>query len=94
MKKAAELIEQVFQSISFDDHKEVISLFSSWEELAGTNIASHSRIYDLEGTSLIVHVDHPGWLQLIDMKKNQILRNIKKEFPDLAVERIVTYVSS
>jgi hypothetical protein len=35
-----------------------------------------------------VEVDHPGWLQMLHMKKDRILRQITKEFPDLSVENL------
>ncbi len=92
MKKAADFIEQIFSSISINEHNEVISLFNSWEEIAGSNIASHSIIYDLDGSSLIIHVDHPGWVQMIDLKKRMLLRVLNQKYPELNIERIVTYV--
>ncbi len=94
MKKAADFIEQIFSNISIDEHNDVISLFNSWEEIAGSNIASHSTIHDLDGTSLIVHVDHPGWVQMIDLKKRMLLRVLNQKYPELNIERIVTYVAS
>ena len=90
MKKASELIEQVFLSIDSKqpDEKKYISIFKSWETIVGTDISSHSIIKEIEGKTLIVEVDHPGWSQLITIQKKSILRKLQKTFPELEILRI------
>lgn len=90
MKKASELIEQVFISIDSKQpgEEKYISLFSSWEKIAGTDIASHSTVKEIEEKTLIIEVDHPGWSQLLSMKKQIILGKIRKLFPELEISRI------
>jgi predicted nucleic acid-binding Zn ribbon protein len=90
MKKASELIEQIFSSLNIRDEKDAVSLFSSWEMLAGSDVASHSYILELSGKTLIVSVDHPGWVQMVQMKKRSILNRIKEKYPELGIERIHT----
>ncbi len=85
MKKASELIDQIFSSLSIDQHKGSISLFDEWEHIAGAKIAEHSRIKEIEGKSIIIAVDHPGWSQVIQLKKKQILHEIHKRYPELEI---------
>jgi predicted nucleic acid-binding Zn ribbon protein len=88
MKKASELIDQIFQSLKIEDHGDTISLFQQWEKIAGSDIASHSHIHELEKQTLIIVADHPAYLQLLQMKKRTILGRIRKEYPELGIEKI------
>lgn len=90
MKKASELIEQVFLSIDNKqpDEKKFVSIFRSWEQIAGTDIASHSVVKEIEGKTLIIEVDHPGWSQLVAIQKKNIIRKIHNMFPELEISRI------
>ncbi len=36
-------------------------VFGRWEEIVGPSVAAHVRPHRLDGTTLIVHVDHPAW---------------------------------
>jgi hypothetical protein len=54
----------------------------------GTDLASHSQPVDIRNEALLVEVDHPGWLQMLHMKKERILRQIAKKFPDLTVQNL------
>ncbi len=89
MKKAADYINDIFSSIHIDEEKDVILLFKSWEQIAGSDIAAHSHIQELEGNTLIISVDHPGWMQMIDLYKRSILRKIHVEYPELNIQRIL-----
>lgn len=88
MKKASDLIEQIFSTIKMDEKSEVVSLFHSWENIAGSDIASHSSIVECDRGTLIIRVDHPGWIQLIDIQKKRLLRGIQASYPDLGIVRL------
>ena len=85
MKRAGDLIGKFFANISGDDLKTYGELFSSWKQLAGTDIAAHSRILELQKGLLYIGVDHPGWMQMIGFKKQQILGSLKNRYPSLAI---------
>lgn len=88
MKKASDYINEIFDSIQIDEHTHQISLFQSWEKIAGSDIAAHSKIHELEGKTLVISVDHPGWIQMIDLQKRRILRKISAQYPELGIERL------
>lgn len=85
MKRAGDLIGKLFSTISGDDLKTYGELFSSWKEMAGTDIAAHSRILELQKGLLYIGVDHPGWMQMIGFKKQQILQSLKSGYPSLEI---------
>jgi predicted nucleic acid-binding Zn ribbon protein len=88
MKKASELIDQIFQSLNMEEHADTISLFQQWEQIAGSDIASHTRIHELEKQTLIIVADHPAYLQLLQMNKRRILKKIRSTYPELQIEKI------
>ena len=68
------------------------TFFSGWQKIAGTDIAAHSRVRDVKSGVVIVEVDHPGWLQMLQMKKEQILADMKKTYPELGIDNIRIFV--
>ncbi len=88
MKKASDYIELLMESFQLDKHSSSISLFSSWQTIAGQDIGSHSTLRDIDGSTLIVEVDHPGWLQLIMLRKRELLKGVNKTFPELHITDI------
>ncbi|MGM0432350.1 MAG: DUF721 domain-containing protein [Spirochaetota bacterium] len=86
MKKASELIEQIFDSLHIEDEQDVVSLFREWEQIVGSDIGSHSTIVELEGNTLIVSADHPGWVQMLQMHKRSIIKKIQRLYPELQIK--------
>ncbi|MBR4159370.1 MAG: DUF721 domain-containing protein, partial [Spirochaetia bacterium] len=37
---------------------------------------------------LTLSADHPGWIQVAQLKKNEILEKIKERFPDKNIDNI------
>jgi len=95
MKKASELIDQVFSTIDekYADEKKFISLFSGWEGIVGTDIGAHSAIREIEGNTLLVEADHPSWAQIISLKNRDILKKINERYPELQIGRIRIIIS-
>ena len=82
-------------------------LFSSWEKVVtevwrrpfGTEndeipaAAVHSRIHELERGVLLVEADHPGWIQILQMKQNELLLAVQRRYPDLEIRGIAFRLS-
>lgn len=88
MKKAGELLGSFFDDGIMRSAKGYSEFFSSWKNIVGDHIAAHSRIVELDKTVLVIEADHPGWIQLIQMKRTTILESIRRQFPDLTVTAI------
>lgn len=54
-------LEAVVRSLSATDATTVRNVFDGWEEIVGPGIAAHARPVKLDGTTLVVDVDEPGW---------------------------------
>jgi len=67
--------------------------FESWKAVVGEHLASHSRVVDLEKGILIVEADHPGWIQLLQLRQTQALNALTMRFPDLPIRGIAFRLS-
>jgi hypothetical protein len=67
--------------------------FESWKAVVGDHLASHSRVVDLEKGILIVEADHPGWIQLLQLRQTQAVNALTKRFPDLPIRGIAFRLS-
>lgn len=57
-------------------------------ENEGSNMAEHSRVVDLKKGILFVEVDHPGWMELIQLHRNYIMRGLSIECPDVEITNL------
>ncbi len=64
------------------------AVFDCWRSVVGERLAAHSRIIDLEKGILIVEAEHPGWIQLLQVRQTQTLDALKERFPDLDIRGI------
>jgi len=87
-KKASELIKTLVEGVRLEHGEEYYSLFNGWERTVGTDIASHSKVKEIEKGTLIIAVDHPGWAQMIHLKKKGILYSCRKNYPELNIRDI------
>lgn len=61
------------------------SLFKGWAGIVGPPLMDHSRIIDIKNRNLLVEVDHPGWLQILQFKKRLFLKKLKGSYPELDI---------
>lgn len=89
MKKASELINAMMDGLLQNDaQREAVSLFSAWSKIAGVNEGAHSQIAEIENGVVFVKVDHPGWLQKLEMKRSGILKNLQLNYPELGIKAV------
>jgi len=80
------------------------NLFQSWEELVRSyplrriqgriqnrnfpKMAAHSKIKDLKGGTLIIDVDHSGWMQVFEFERKPFREYLQKRFPQVEIHTI------
>ena len=87
MKKAGDLLKEFFDNLGISAEK-TENIYSCWSEIAGKDIGDNSRVIDIKKETISVEADHPGWIQIINLQKEQILKNIKERFPDKEIKEI------
>ena len=85
-RSAGDILKELFASIKLDQRKE--TLFDVWPSLVGEEAAEHLMIKDIKGKTLTLETDHPGWIQVAQLRKNEILDKIRERFPDKNIDNI------
>ncbi|MDR0553959.1 MAG: DUF721 domain-containing protein [Treponema sp.] len=88
MKRAGELLSVFFNEEVLKKAKGYHDLFSSWKFIAGDQIGAHSCIVELERSILLIEADHPGWIQILQMRQRTLLNAVRRRFPDLSITGI------
>lgn len=56
-----------------------------WDKIVGNQIAARARPLRLRKGVMEIAVDHPVWMQQLQMMKTQILTKIQKQFPKAGI---------
>ena len=88
MKKADEILKQILKNINVHNDIPAPSFFNSWEKIAGIDIANHSELEEIRNNILYISVDHQGWIQIILLKKQNILKAVRTLFPELNIQNL------
>jgi predicted nucleic acid-binding Zn ribbon protein len=99
MRKAGDILTSMFQ---FDPNffakaKTYHDLFSSWtamtEETGIPSASAHSRIEEFDKSVLLIEADHPGWIQVLQIKQSELLDAARRRFPNLGIQGISFHLS-
>ena len=93
IKSAGEILKSLLSEKQNEEAQEYYRFFSAWDEIVGENLAGRTRAKELKGKTLIVEVDHPGWIQVLQMRQAYILHELGERFSGLQIEKIRCYVS-
>jgi hypothetical protein len=85
MRKVEDLLNLFLDRIGQAEGKPYVGLFRGWGGIVGERIAAHAEPVDVRGTALVVEADHPGWVQMVMMSRERILREVNKRFPELTI---------
>jgi hypothetical protein len=88
VKKIGELLSAFFDEDTIKKARGYNDLFSSWRDIAGENLAAHSRIVELEKSVLRIEADHPGWIQILQIRQKGLLNRVCRKFPTLNITGI------
>lgn len=95
MRSISDILNRYFGSMppsSQDDTGQALDLFSSWQRIAGQDLAAHSRIADIRKGSVLVYCDHQGWMQKLGFHKKRLLASLQKAFPELKINNLMFQV--
>ncbi len=89
VKKASEIVSNLFNQIDSDTAQTASRFISFWAEIAGADISAHSKVIDVDKGMILVEVDHPGWSQMLSFNKKRILHALDVQFPELKLKNMV-----
>ncbi len=88
MKKVGELLKEYLREKGWLSSNPYEPLFREWKRIAGESLAAHARLVDVRDGILLVEVDHPGWLQMLQLGKAALLAAARRAAPQANVEGI------
>jgi hypothetical protein len=89
IKDISTLLSSFFDVNKLNQGERYSSFFSSWPRVVGPRLAAHSRVADVEKGLLIVEADHPGWIQLLQIRQSSILEDVSRQYPELGLRGIL-----
>jgi hypothetical protein len=89
IKDVSALLSRFFDENTLKKGQEYSNFLSSWPSIVGLRLAAHSRVADVDKAMLVVEAEHPGWIQLLQMRQSSILEAVSKRFPELGLRGIV-----
>ena len=92
MKRVGDIVSALFDERLMTKARGYSKLFDSWEDITKKNAIAaaldHSRLKNLDRGLLLVEADHPGWIQILQTKEQQILADFRYRFPELDITGI------
>lgn len=95
----AELLSMIYSSLEESNGlKTAFNIYKSWNQILTTlsvknpackNLIGHTKIIDCKNGMLLIEVDHPGWIQILQMQQKSILNEINKKFEKKTITGIV-----
>jgi hypothetical protein len=89
IKNVSSLLSSFFDEEKLRRGERYSDFFSSWPALVGERLAAHSRVADVDKGFLVVEAEHPGWIQLLQLRQSAILEAVARRFPELGLRGIV-----
>ena len=87
-KSARELVAKLFRSVDSSAGRQYVALHQNWQSLVGIDLAAHSEPVDIRRDALVVELDHPGWMQMLQMQERRLVQRLRRDFPELAIKTL------
>jgi predicted nucleic acid-binding Zn ribbon protein len=85
MKKVGDLLRQFMREQGWETGSPWAPLFRDWPAIAGHGLAAHARLVDVQKGFLLVEVDHPGWLQMAQLRTASLLEAARRAAPGVEI---------
>lgn len=94
MKKAGDILKEFMREKGWLNGNPYDPLFQGWARVAGDALAAHARLVDVQKGFLLVEVDHPGWLQVAQLRKSTLLEAARQAAPLAGIDGVKFRVGS
>jgi len=94
MKSVGELLREYLRERGWLKTNPYEPLFREWGDIVGEPLGDHVRLVDVVDGILLVEVDHPGWLQMVHLRKHVILESAKARAPEAVIHGLRARIGS
>ena len=88
-KTVGSTLNAMFSGEGWMQKLDVGALYGNWPQIAGPDIAAHSRIVRVEEGTLTIRADSPAWQQLLHSMETQFVEALRTAVPHLNIEHVV-----
>jgi len=93
VKDISSLLSSFFDEDKLHRGERYNDFFSSWSSIVGPRLSAHSRVADVDKGLLIVEAEHPGWIQLLQLRQSSIVQEASRRYPELGLKGIAFRLS-
>jgi hypothetical protein len=93
IKDVSTLLSSFFNEEKRRQGERYSGFFAAWPSIVGPRLAAHSRVSDVDKGLLVIEAEHPGWIQLLQLRQSGILEDVARRYPELALRGIVFRLS-
>jgi predicted nucleic acid-binding Zn ribbon protein len=86
VKKLGDLVRAYMAERGWSRGNPYDPLFREWARVAGAQVATHARLVDVRAGILLVEVDHPGWLQMLQLRQAALLEAARRLVPGVRID--------
>ena len=87
-ERAGDILDSYFRRNSISGAETYVAFHRSWEQIVGQDIASHTNLTEIRNHALCVEVDHPAWMQQVQLRQARILKAVQQRFPSLEIRTL------
>ncbi|MCK9172960.1 MAG: DciA family protein [Desulfuromonas sp.] len=87
-ERSRDILNQLFGSLGIRNRIEQHAIWQLWDQAVGRTIACHARPVRLRQQILEVEVDHPVWMQQLQLLKPRLLASLNAQLGDHPIEGI------
>ena len=88
VRTVADLLGSILTPDAADTVRSVSAFYSSWKSIAGERLAAHSRPVDIRNGVVFIEADHPGWIQMLQMRQDDLLTRLQERGRELGISGI------
>jgi predicted nucleic acid-binding Zn ribbon protein len=70
-------LDAVVRAMKGPSAQAVAGVFGQWESLVGDHVAAHVRPVVIDGSTLVVEVDEPGWATQLRYLERELLDRVQ-----------------
>jgi predicted nucleic acid-binding Zn ribbon protein len=85
---AIDSLNQLFGNFRWSEQVEKATLFTSWEEIVGSDSAAASQPEEISGNKLIVRCRSTAWATQLRLLHDPILAKLQERYVDLGITEI------
>ncbi len=87
-RRVGSLLQELYSQPGIGEQLNRHQAWLIWDKLVGEQIAARARPLRLRNDILEVQVDHPVWMQQLQMLKPQILKKLNEQLPNIGIKDI------